>query len=109
MAFPIGNQGQANALAARYAGREAKMEAAKSFVGKNLTTVKEAATPALTRVIANNSPFIPQQNVDRVVNGSMDRTQQATQRAADRCIESRHCYGNENSSVSRVTDWLLRK
>ncbi|MEK7340321.1 MAG: hypothetical protein WBD50_08720 [Candidatus Rhabdochlamydia sp.] len=109
MAFPIGNPGQENALAARYAGKEAKMAAAKEFVNKNLTTVKEVVTPALTQVAINNCPFVPQQNIERAVNASTNRTQSSFQRTADRSIESKYSYGNENSSISRVTDWLLRR
>jgi hypothetical protein len=109
MAFPIGNHGQANGLAARYAGREAKTAAAKEIVNKNLTTIREIVTPALTQVAANNCPFIPQRNIERAVNNSTNRSQESGQRSANRCIESNYSYGNENSSVSRATDWLLRK
>ncbi|MFI0477937.1 MAG: hypothetical protein ACH349_02250 [Candidatus Rhabdochlamydia sp.] len=109
MAFPIGNHRQQNTLAAKYAGREAKMAVAKEILTKNLTTVREIATPIMTQVAVNNSPNIPQQHIQRSVNNSTGYAQRATQRAADRCIESNYSYGNENSCVSRTTDWLLRK
>lgn len=109
MAFPIGNPGQENTLAARYVGSEAKMSAAKNLINQNLTTVREIVTPALTQVAINNCPFIPQQNIQRAVNNSTGNTQSTVQKAVDKSIESNYSYGNENSSVSRATDWLLRR
>ena len=85
------------------------MAAAKEFVNKNLTTVKEVVTPALTQVAVNNCPFVPQQNIGRAVNASTNSTQGSIQKAANRSIESNYVYGNENSSISRATDWLLRR
>ena len=81
------------------------MAVAKEILTKNLTTVREIATPIMTQVAVNNSPNIPQQHIQRSVNNSTGYAQ----RAADRCIESNYSYGNENSCVSRTTDWLLRK
>jgi hypothetical protein len=54
MTFPIGNHGQQNTLAAKHAGREAKMAAAKEIVNKNLTTVREIVTPVFTQEVVNN-------------------------------------------------------
>ncbi|VHN99710.1 hypothetical protein [Candidatus Rhabdochlamydia sp. T3358] len=109
MVFPIGNPGQGNALAARYAGKEVKMAAAKSLVNQSLTTVKEVVTPALAQVVINNSPNIPPQNIQRAVNYSTNSTQNSIQRAANRSIESPHFFGDPNSSISRTTDWLFRR
>ena len=94
MAFPIGNHGQANALADRYAGKDAKIAAAKGLVSQGFTTVRNVAEPALAGVLAGNG--VPPELAGRAANASSTQTQNSVQSAADRSIESNICYGNEN-------------
>lgn len=81
-----------------------KINLTKNLTDYALTKAQEVATPVIEQAIANKYPNTPRPAIQATVGFSLTQAKNQTQRVVTTVLESDCCYGNEDSSISRLVE-----